>query len=78
MNNNKHNNHEEDYYEEDNYGYTQEELDDMYRGAFEGTHGYSRACSDGSAHGGTGGDGSACGEAYGSPGERCYQGADEG
>ena len=36
MNNNKHNNHEEDYYEEDNYGYTQDELDDMYRGAFEG------------------------------------------
>ena len=36
MNNDKHNYHEEDYYEEDNYGYTQDELDDMYRGAFEG------------------------------------------
>lgn len=23
-------------YEEDNYGYSQDELDDMYRGAFEG------------------------------------------
>ena len=29
------NDHDEDY-EEDNYGYSQKELDDMYRGAFEG------------------------------------------
>lgn len=36
MNNDKHNYHEDDYYEEDNYGYTQDELDDMYRDAFEG------------------------------------------
>lgn len=28
--------HNEDYYEEDNYGYSQDELDDMYRSAFEG------------------------------------------
>ena len=30
------NNDNDDYYEEDNFGYSQEELDDMYRGAFEG------------------------------------------
>ena len=30
------NNDNDDYYEEDNFGYSQEELDDMYRGSFEG------------------------------------------
>lgn len=32
-----HNNHNnEDYYEEDGYGYSREDIDDVYRGAFEG------------------------------------------
>ena len=36
MSNDKYNNYDKDFYEEDDYGYTRDELDDMYRGAFEG------------------------------------------